>query len=277
MLRLLRGNLKRIIKSKFFWLCFALYAFYPILIVIVNADHMYETITSDKVLSLNYGLEWLPLQGVFIAFICSILFCSDFHNLTIRNKLVIGHSKNNIYLANLLSMIIISIALSVIYLLLFFMIAMPVFGRFTSSASTVIWVIVNGTLMLVAYSSIMTLIAMTSKNPTVAIVISIVVLTIGALLAFFMNYIATIPPYYENYEWGENGEFIIYLVPTEHMPSKEFQSFARFLVDCLPSGQSLQISSGGYTRNWQMALYSLGLIGATSGAGILVFKKRNLK
>ncbi len=289
MIKLLRANFARVIKSATFWIFIALYALYPIMVAIIESES-FERISSDKMLSLNYGVEWFPLQGILIALICSIIFSADFHNGTLKNKIIIGQSKTNIYVANLLTMMIISLALSVIYILIFFAVGMPILGKFKYSASTLIWIIVNGSLVLTTYSSIMMLIVMTSKNAFASLIISLLVLTASALLCYFMDYIVSIPEYipisYEN----ELGEIFWKQIPNEDVPSKAVKSFCRLLTDILPSGQSFQISSIGYTHgwimgiysrndihNWQMALYSLVIIGATTGTGMAIFKKANIK
>ena len=289
MIKLLRANLLRISKSITFWIFVALYTLYPIIIALIEIQN-YEPITSDKMLSLNYGVEFFPMQGVIIALICSILFNADFSNGTLRNKVIIGLSRSKIYLTNLLTMIIISLALSVIYIIIFFALGMPLLGKFTSSASTIIWMIVDGSLVLMAYSAIMTLIVMTCKNPIASLIISALVITLGALLSYYMDYIVSIPEVITTLSENQFGETIWVQIPNENVPSQAVKTFCRFVTDLLPSGQSFQISSIGYTHGWtmdmysrgelhywQMALYSLGIIGATSGIGISIFKKNNIK
>lgn len=289
MIKLLRANLLRISKSVTFWIFVALYTLYPIIIALIEIQ-TYEPITSDKMLSLNYGVEFFPMQGVIIALLCSILFNADFSNGTLRNKVIIGLSRSKIYLTNLLTMIIISLGLSVIYIIIFFALGMPLLGKFTSSASTIIWMIVDGSLMLIAYSAIMTLIVMTCKNPIASLIISALVITLGALLSYYMDYIVSIPEVITTLSENQFGETIWVQIPNENVPSQAVKAFCRFITDLLPSGQSFQLSSIGYTHGWtmdmysrgglhywQMALYSLGIIGATSGIGILIFKKNNIK
>ena len=289
MIKLLRANMLRVVKSVTFWIFLALYTLYPIIIALIQIDS-YGRISIEKMFSLNYGVEVVPMQGIFIALLSSILFCVDFHNGTLRNKIVVGHSKINIYLANLLTMIIISLTLSVIYIIVSFALGMPILGKFTTSASSIIWTIVDGSLMLMAYSSLMTLIAMTSKNSFVALIVSLVVLTAGALLAYFMDYLVSIPEVIRIPGENAMGETVWLEIINEDAPSKAAKVFCRFLTDLLPSGQSLQISGSdknqgwqfdmfirGKLHYWQMALYSLGFISVTSGIGIGLFRKSIIK
>ena len=285
MTKLLRANMLRLVKSATFWICMSLYTLYPIIVALIEKDTL-EPITSDRMLSLNYGIEWFPMQGALIAIVCCIIFSADFHNGTLKNKIIIGQPKTNIYLANLLTIGVASLALSVIYIIIFFAVGMPILGKFTSSASTIIWMLVNGALMLMTYSAVMTLIVMLSKNSTAAVIISLVVLTCGALIAFAAHYYTNnISPFIKDFmrdEFGnlmrdEFGDVLLTDVPNPYYPSKAIRDFCQFLLDFFPSGQSAQISSGEYSHTWQMALSSLGLTAATSGIGIAVFKKSNIK
>ena len=278
MIRLLRANMARLVKSATFWVCVALYALYAIIFPIIAKSWRF---TSDQALTWNYGIlgSGFPAQGILIAIICVIFLGTDFHNGMYKNLIIIGQSKTNIYLANLLTSFIMSMALNAVFLLFFFLVAMPLLGGFTQSASTVFWVLVNGTLMMTSYSSLMTFTMMTSKNTIVSLIIIFLILFLGGMWFFTMlNVIATEPELIlvRGHDMAGN-EWCEYW-PNPNLESKPVRDLCQFLLDLFPSGQSMQISRyGGYTHGWQMALYSLGLIGATSGAGIAIFKKSNIK
>lgn len=282
MIKLLRANLLRAIKSKTLWTWAIAYAIYaicmPIFIKINNVDSssMPEGI-SDLLFAINYGLEGFPLQGVGVAIVTSIILGADFHNGTLRNKIILGESRSNIYLSNLLTIMIVSIAFNVVYLLFFFCISMPMFGGFVGSATTVLWFFLNGTLMMLAYASITTLIIMSCKNSTAAIITAFALLLIGMFVFLMCDNIIRAPEFIETEKLNEFGEIIQETVRNPQYPSPTKKAFLQFVIDLFPSGQSMQISSTAYTHNWQMALYSIGMIGATSGAGIFAFNKSNLK
>ena len=282
MIKLLRANLLRAIKSKTLWawaIAYALYAIALPIFIKINAalsEEMPEGI-SDLLFSSNYGLSGFPLQGVGVAIVTSIILGADFHNGTLRNKIILGQTRSNIYISNLLTIMIVSIAFNVVYMLLFFCISMPLFGSFASSASTILWVFVNGTLMMMAYSSIMTLIIMSTKHSTAAIITAFVVLFVGMFSFQICTSIISAEEFIPSYNLDEMGELVETVIRNPHYPSPQKKALLQFIIDLFPSGQSMQISGGEYSHNWQMALYSLGWIGATSGAGILTFKKSNLK
>lgn len=59
--------------------------------------------------------EGLPLMGLVSAIFTSLFIGSEYSDGTIRNKLVVGHSRMRIYLANLIVCSIASILISLAY------------------------------------------------------------------------------------------------------------------------------------------------------------------
>ena len=280
MIKLLRANMLRLVKSGTFWTFMALYALYAVLIAVIEKCSE-NPISSDEMLTYNYNFFGIPLSGALIAFLCSIVFSADFHNGTLRTKIAVGHSRGNIYLANLLTVMIAALALNFIFILITLVLGLPLLGKFALPASTVVWIIVNGSLTLLTYSSIFVLIVMTSKNAIASTIISIFVLAAEAGFAFYMYDTSNIPAYITQDRFNGIGEFIeTLIIPLDIYPGDAAHNFCRFMTEFLPSGQCHLLFFGlpkEFYHNPQMALYSLLWIVATSGVGIAIFKKSNIK
>ena len=54
-------------------------------------------------------------------------------------------------------------------------------------------------------------------------------------------------------------------------------AFWQFLLDLLPTGQSLQVSRLDTPNLWHLPLLSLGVAAASTGAGLVLFHKKDLK
>ena len=54
-------------------------------------------------------------------------------------------------------------------------------------------------------------------------------------------------------------------------------AFWQFLLDLLPTGQSLQVSRLDTPNLWRLPLLSLGVAAASTGAGLVLFHKKDLK
>lgn len=275
MIKLIRANLARTYKIIIVWL--AIYAVYSVLIPIIFYEPNYDQYcTSEQMLACNYGISMIPVQGILLAIICSLIWGTDFHNGAIRNKLIVGHTRNQIYLANFLTTGIISLAMNAVYLLFFLTISLPLFGLTTLMAKDIFLLLIDGTLMLFGYCAIYTLVVMTSKNTVISLITCAVLVVVSTLIVMYCSEIVNEEPYYTKYVIDEFGRTVEQVITNPSMPSKAEQNFSQFLLDCLPSGQSFQLSND-LTIRWQMALYSIGFISATSGVGMLIFNKTNLK
>ncbi|MDE6474735.1 MAG: ABC transporter permease [Clostridia bacterium] len=278
MIKLLRANFTRLVKSATFWIFFSAYILYSILTPIIIRFVPYTPISesSAEILAFGYGLIGLPIPAATVAVICSVIFGADFQNGTLKNKIIISYRKSQIYAANLLTTSIISIALIIVYQLFFCILTLPLFGKITVPAKNIYLLISEGALMVLAYSSIFTFITMTSKNQIAALLISLSLIIVSYFLAIFVfDAVLSIPPYI--YVDAELFGIPYYKkVPNPELPGKSTLDFCKFMLDFLPTGQDLQITLN-YDFRWQPMLYNLGWICATNGAGMLIFNKTNLK
>ena len=275
MIKLIRANLARVYKLII--VALALYAVYSIVMPLILYALLEEKQgVTEMILTFNYGASIVPIQGILILLICPLMYCSEFQNQAIKNKIIVGHKKCQIYVANFLTTGIIALAMNAVYLLFFLMIGLPLFGMATASANEIIMLIIDGTLMSLAYSAIFTFVSMTSKNSVAALIISIVMIIFGVVIACICDEVVNVEPYWIDGSINEFGEYVEVKVYNPNMPSQATQNFCQFILDFLPSGQSFQLANN-LTARWQMALCSLGMIGATTGAGTLIFNKTNIK
>ncbi len=206
-----------------------------------------------------------------LAVISCIIFLPDYHNSTIKNKLVIGHTKTQIYLSNYLSIAFISFALNVVYLLFFFALALPLYAshpNFSISATKILLSILDGTLMMFAYSAVITLVMMTSKNSFITLVATIVLPGTSILLIMLYKDVLNVPEFVFSPACND-------YVPNSNYPDKSLRDFCQFMLDFFPSGQSYQLADN--SPRWQIALYSLLMIPASTYAGTVIFNKTNIK
>ncbi|MDE7348811.1 MAG: ABC transporter permease [Clostridia bacterium] len=278
MIKLLRANFTRLVKSATFWIFFSAYILYSILTPIIIRFFPHDPVfkSSMEILTLGYGIIGLPIPAAIVAVICSVIFGADFQNGTLKNKIIISYRKSQIYAANLLTTSIISIALIIVYQLFFCVITIPLFGKITDPTKNVYLLMLEGALMILAYSSIFTFITMTSKNQIAALLISLSLIIASYFLAILVFDAILHIPHYIYVDAEIFGIPYRKAVPNPELPRKATLDFCKFMLDFLPTGQDLQITLN-YVFRWQPMLYNLGWICATSGAGMLIFNKTNLK
>ena len=101
MRRLLRANFARLLKNKLFWIitCAELFlgALFPILHYMDNIDEN-SGWNMDSTIFI-YAL-FVPLM---VSLLTALFIGTDYSDGTMRNKLIAGHVRRKIYVANLIS------------------------------------------------------------------------------------------------------------------------------------------------------------------------------
>lgn len=115
MRNLLHANLCRLVRSRVFLFALLAELAYTALVVLVCWDH-YATgtgrYTMESVLTAGYGLMgYLPVPTLIIAPMLSVYLGTDYSGNTLRNKLIVGHTRSAVYLADLLTCVLASVAL----------------------------------------------------------------------------------------------------------------------------------------------------------------------
>ena len=119
---LLHAGLSRLVRSRIFLLAVLAELAYTALVVLVCWDH-YATgtgnYTLESVLTAGFGLMgYLPVPSLIAAPLLSLHLGAEYSDGTLRNKLIVGHTRTEIYLSDLLTCVIAAVGLDVLYLLL---------------------------------------------------------------------------------------------------------------------------------------------------------------
>lgn len=240
--KLLSANFARLWKDKSFWLCtlFMLgLAIYTVLSAAFS-DHP-RTIEHFEILYFGYS----QLLGFCCAVFASFFLGTDYNEGTIRNKIVVGHSRAAIYVANLLTVFAAMLCMMVAWLL-GGLAGLPFFGVWKNIAGCMVNLITS-IFTTAAFAAIFTLVAMLCTNKTVSAVTSILLFACLSMLA---------------------GN-----ISTEAVR------------DLLPTGRAIWVTgiNAGSSIRTLFASVLLTLFGSLSitimvtSTGILLFKKKDLK
>lgn len=101
MAKLLRANLERLRKDRFVSCLFILVFFCSLLFTWMCIDSFQQLTKEGYVRTLdNYYFEMYPYFGAFYGVFVSFFLGIEYSNGCIRNKLVVGHTRTSIFLAN---------------------------------------------------------------------------------------------------------------------------------------------------------------------------------
>ena len=286
MYKLLKANFFRLVKNKIFWGI-------VIITILIASFILFNTILNqqgetkegiDKILVM-----YIHFIGIFIAMFTSLFVGTEYSDGAIRNKIVIGHSRKNIYFANLITSIAVGICIEFIYMLVIMIVGIPTLGTLQMTTEKFLFIVLDIIFIIMAYASIFTCITLLCSDITVSTVTCIILVLVMLVVSMALSSTANATKYYENYSQNENGEIEVYQEPNPGYPGDFKKNVAKTILYCIPTGQASQIASQVNKHPFQMVdymsdnelktafLYSLGMSVCITGLGIYCFKRKDLK
>lgn len=274
MIKLLNAGFTRLRKNKLFWLLIVFSIGIALLMIYGQYSDMknYGEVIEVEQLMFNYSTS----IGIVIAIFTSLFLGVEYSDGAIRNKISIGHKRTNIYLSNLIITSITSLFSYILFMIVIAIIGIPIFGELTLSISTFLILIGCIFVMIISTSSIFTFIAMMISNKTITAIVSIM-LAFGMMMFALtcMNILYT-QEYIEQASMV-NGEMRIEEVKNPKYPSESKKKVCQTLLDINPAGQGFQIADRSIANIKVLPLYSLGILVVFTSAGLVLFKKKELK
>ena len=229
-----------------------------------------QSITLDNVF---YGL--VPVLGVMCAVFASLFIGTEHSDGVMRNMLVVGRARWEIYLANYAVCLVAAFAFLVCWFL-GGLAGVPLIGA---------WQDVNGLLLSCAvlvlcaasYMGIFCLLSMLCANRAAAAVVAL--LRSVALLMFSSYMLSALsqPEFQQGMMMTEAG-----LELSEPMPNPSYvggmkREVFRFLSDTLPSGQSISVCSYELERPVFSLVSSAVIALLTTAAGVVCFRRKDIR
>lgn len=268
MRNLLCANLRRLVRSKAFLIALLAELAYVSLAVLSCWDHCAagDQYTLEYILTAGYVLlSYLPIPTLILAPLLSLHLGTDYSHSTLRNKLIVGHTRTEVYLADLLACVVMSVALDVVYLVLSGLLCikpiLEISGRLLrfSLGQAFLWVAV---LLLArsAWAAVVKLVVTVLGNRTAASIVVLLLAVAAALIS--TTGIDEVGYLSRNLTVGGNAGRM---------------TGWQLALDILPTGQYYQVSRLDTPNLWRMPLLSLAVIASSTGAGLLFFRRRDLK
>lgn len=278
MFKLLRANLSRLKKDKVFWAALFIMALETVAILHNSrkaAEMVRDGYQGYEFLDKIY-LNPAPLIGIFFAVIISLYLGREYGDGTMRNKLIVGHTRTEIYVANLLTCFLISTAFTAVWLIG----GLSGFYYLKEWGLSPLWTVLYILMILFfnfALAAIFNLIGMLVTNKAATAVITILLflfLLVGASVIY--NKLSQ-PEMTSDIEVTSEGMQMRDPKPNpayvDGMKRKVYEKVLRIL----PTGQSILIANEEMTEAVFPIASSAVLILVVSGTGIVLFKRKDLK
>ena len=275
MTRLLKANFARLWMSKSLWVCViaavALSFINGYVVAVANSDWVYKT---GSFITSQVGTGAL----VVASFFTPLYLGAEYAHGTIRNKLAAGHSRTNCYFASLIPVTSGTLLILTAYcapLVVMSIIRGNELGMEARDFCMRILIIVA---VAIAESSCFTLLGMliTSRFITVAITFALTFVLFQG--SFVLVNLLEQTEYTSKYIATESG-----VIKTEPQPNPAYikegalRNILTAVTDVLPNGQMVRLGANQLNNPELYPLYSVGVLAVTTAAGMLIFRRKDLK
>ena len=276
MRKLLSANYSRLWRDKIFWICMGTMLIYSV-VYMLNGCRQAAIHLSEYNYSIDkYYFHFAISIGIFCAVFSSMFFGTEYSDGTIRNKVIVGHTKTNVYIASLVTTITATLLMVLVWMI-GASVAIPILGIWEMGISNLVVYVLIIIMLAVAFAAICTLVNMLSANKAFTVAIS-VLLIMGPLILASMIYSGlSETEMTSSVQYTANGMQMSEPTPNPNYIGGEMRKIYEFILDFLPTGQGLtlwQVEAGHPVR---MILSSAAITILTTLSGIFVFRKKNLK
>lgn len=286
MSKLLRGDFARLFRSNIFWLGVIFMLGAAVFTVFLDWTRLqqmqhYYPYKAPPDRSLLQGA--MLFLGIVISIFVGLFVGTDYRCGTIRNKLIMGHSRVAMYFSNLTVCLITSLILHFEYIAVIIgASAVGITDKFDMSAEDILIDTLICTCSVLAMTSVILLLCMLISSRTLSTVVVLVLSIMSLFAAQFVDGIRY------------TGEFVEIVLPdgTTAMDYTYIDDMStkgriiKFVNDYIPENQIYQLENRKPSDFYAdlpkvdkeiFPLYSLSLIVLSTTAGILVFRKKDLK
>lgn len=279
MTKLLSANFSRLMRDKLFWIASAAIFILSATMIIKNGISVSDIDSVNNIKTLNACyFNILPAISFFYAVFISFFIGTDYSDGTIRNKVVIGHSRTDIYFANYITCFIGSLVI-IIAMLIGCAFGVPFFGYWQGGIKDYFIKVLLCIFITAAFTTLITLISMLTTNKAITLVLTMVVCLIFLFCGNSIYEMLQQPEYSRDFI-AYNADGTIQFGPEKPNPAYLGgikRQICEWLLQFLPSSQSVLIAKEEITNPLINMAYSVIFTIAVNICGVLAFRKKNLK
>ena len=275
MRKLLAASFSRLWKEKIFWFVFLIMSIGSVCFNWIG----YNEINNPQIYVEDMIFCMLPMSGFVFALFISMRLGTEFEEHTIRNKLVVGYNRTQIYFAEYITCMVASIILLGIMLLFATVFGLLLSLELQSGWMEIVFLLFCCVLIASVFSAMFVGISMNVGAKATSLVVSIVFLFAILLLASFcINALAEEPMAYSNItitvedgvQFGDIIENPAYVDGTQ-------RTVYELIADILPTGQTIQLHNLDFERAARWPVFSLMMLVIATVAGYIPFRKRDIR
>lgn len=284
--KLLSAEFVRLWKSFVFKLCLLFSAGLGIFAVLMRWSDVKQHPAMYATLGVEYsnadGLIFMG--GLYLTFDLAVFIGTfigtEYSDGTIRNKLAVGHTRSNIYLSKLIVCAAADILIHILYILVVLILGNLLIGGTTLKVTEILAFTMAGITAVLALTALLLLFSMSIQNKAAGAVVCLLAVLIMLFAALTIWQKLDAPEYYDAYSYldEDTGELItVEKEKNSHYLTGTKREIYEFLNNFIPVSQIYQITMNISDNLNLIVIYDGVIMIVTTGAGMVIFKKKNLK
>lgn len=269
--KLLSAGLYRLGKDKAFWGTLAAVFFTSIIVMVfgIRRDNAGSAVNLD-----DYYFYLLPALGLFCAFFIGLFIGAEYTDGTMRNKIVVGHTRAEIYLSNFI-VCLIACESFVGAWLAGGLTGIPALGVWKSGYAVLLYIAL-AVLLTAAVTAVFVMVCLSAVRRNAAVWTILLFLLLLVIASYLYNHLCE-PELSSGVMMTANGVQMMEPGPNPDYIGGTRRIIYQFIVDALPTGQSILINNKEVGRPLLSAASSVVIAVLTTFAGIVRFRKKDLK
>lgn len=229
--------------------------------------------------TLESRVTWhLLILGFLTAVFVSWFLGMEHSDGVIRNKMIAGYSRTQIYLSSFLSCTFAIMLVDAVHLLVLTVLGRRLIADFKVEAAEVACIYGLSLLLCIVFTAIFTLITMLAQNKAFSSSACLVVCMLLFLASFYVMAKLSAQETITHYVMTSDGAVEPQEAPNPQYLEGSIREVYTFFSEFLPFGQVFLLVSRGPSMPYGiMYLYDFISIAALTGIGLLFFKRRNIK
>lgn len=275
--KLFSAYLARLGKNVMFWGLLLLMAGFGVIVPVIAH---FEMLKYGVSYSCESRLAWHALlTGMFTVMFTAWFLGTEYSDGTIRNKLIAGHTRRNIYLASLGVCVLANTIILIMHMLVISVLGQWLIAPFEMNAGELVLFYLLSLLTGITFTSIYTMLVMLNQKKSAALMACVLVCLVLYYASFYIYLMLAEP------EMVSTGRVISIdgvVVDRGMEPNPKYvQGFRRtvyeWLLYILPYGQSIQLAQMKLEDALRMVLCNLCLTAGTVFAGLCCFERKDLR
>lgn len=276
MSRLLSANFARLKKNKLFWAALALIAAISAFAMIMNISQLKEWEAYGKKLYFDSCYFVLsPFIGLFITVTIVFFLGVDYSDGTIRNKITAGHTRAEIYSANLITCIFVSTLFDVVWLA-FGLVGLPFMECEQGIGQILIYVLIT-LLFSISTGAIAALVGMLISSKAISATTAILLFFGLLMVSSYIILQLDEPEMYSYMEMTADGAQMVGPVKNPQYIGGALRVVLECIVNTLPSGQAIMLSNMALQHTVFDIVLSVFLSVVVSAIGLIIFNRKDIK